>query len=142
MNKPKIREKKKIAKSQATRPYKTNTEVRVHKDKINYFVLSFLSVFVILIFYGIYLLTEQTTFKIDTSSMPNNAPLCVNGETRACSVNACGGIQTCNDGVFSSCSWKQTCTPNEIVPCVVNGCAVAYKTCNICGTSFSSCKLY
>lgn len=140
--KDKIVKKKKSVKTHETDSSKVVAEVNTQKDKINYFALFFLSVFVVLILYGIYLLITQSTFKIHTTNMPNNAPSCIEGETRTCSVNECGGIQTCKNGVFSSCMWKQACTPNEVVPCVVNGCAVAYKTCNICGTSFSSCKLY
>ena len=68
--------------------------------------------------------------------------LCVEGQTKGCTVGPCDGLSTCLNGRWGPCRWETVCTPGTEAPCTQNGCAYAYKECNECGTGYGPCEEY
>lgn len=64
---------------------------------------------------------------------------CNEGETRNCMRGPCEGIKKCINGTWGSCIIERICEPGEVVPCIINHCASAYKVCNDCGTGYGPC---
>jgi hypothetical protein len=65
---------------------------------------------------------------------------CAPGTARACSVGICSGMSTClGDGTWGGCDWQRVCIPGSRAPCIQDGCAYAFKTCNPCGSGYGDC---
>ncbi len=64
---------------------------------------------------------------------------CREGETKDCMKGPCSGTQNCSNGTWGICIIERICEPGEVVPCVVDSCASAYKVCNDCGTGYGEC---
>jgi hypothetical protein len=73
--------------------------------------------------------------------LAENATGCIAGQARNCSVGGCTGTSLClEDGTWGSCNWQRVCTPGSTLPCLQDGCAYAYKTCNPCGSGYGDCN--
>lgn len=104
--------------------------------KNNFFPLIVIFAFLILIIVG-FLFANSGKFSLSSDS--SSSASCVDGQTRYCSISGCSGVAKCINGAFRGCEWEKICTPNERVPCTIEGCAYAYRTCNSCGNGYGAC---
>lgn len=68
--------------------------------------------------------------------------VCEQGQTKDCiTTNQCDGKQTCKNNEWATCKTNPIiCKPNTRTGCSLNSCEFGMKTCNQCGTSYSSCQ--
>ena len=64
---------------------------------------------------------------------------CKSGDSTSCIINSCSGTVRCVNGIWGGCIVSQSCIPGEETNCYTQACSVGHKTCNECGTGYSSC---
>ncbi|MBI5227085.1 hypothetical protein HY988_00720 [Candidatus Micrarchaeota archaeon] len=127
---PKSESVKTESKSSGGGPARGENLMDIHKPLLLFFGLLMIATIAFLA------LSSLQNVKISADSL---APFCESGQTRSCTYNGCGGVTTCINGVWNGCNSQQACAPGSIAPCLENGCASTYKTCNACGTGYGKC---